>query len=276
MGLSCSFLAPKGSLSDDLSKGPKKQGRDANSLPKKDQDGTRSDASAVRPAPPSVVVPWVLQQVAESVSETDDFRRSVILEKHAARLRLCWTEYGSDFLKTFAAEVVKFPGAEFWKTEPDSADGTAGLNEKSQLLTFLLNTFAAEHEYTAKLRIKRGSIELWHATMGEFERVSVFKGPDWTSPEKAQIRSNTRQLLVDLEAAGATGHFWTFPSMIAQVYSYSPDTYYTSENARYLLAEMRKVKEKIAGVEKDAAKVVLEAKKQPIKASLKPAPWEVD
>ncbi|GAQ86558.1 hypothetical protein KFL_002960130 [Klebsormidium nitens] len=246
------------------------------------QGSKRSSASANQPAPsPSVVIPWVFQEVAESLNEMDYFRRSVMLEKHASRLRLCWQKHGAEFPKTFAAELLRLPGTDVWETGrdpseetgPDSEDDIAEENQKSVLLTFFLNTFAAEDEHTANLRIKRGSTELWRPVLEEIKRASVNKGPDWTSPKAAQFRAKVLQLMVKLEAAGESCHLWSL-GYCHSYYEYERG--HVTKNAIKLMGTLEEVREKIAGVERDAAKVAMEAKKEPIKASLKPAPWEVD
>ncbi|GAQ86559.1 hypothetical protein KFL_002960140 [Klebsormidium nitens] len=150
-------------------------------------------------------------------------------------------------------------------------------NKKRQFLGFILDTFAAKTKgETAKpLRIKRGSTELWRPVLKEFERALVSKGPDWTSPEAAHLRAKVQQLLTDLEAFGKTFGFWG-------IRRYSPwslvvyDDGYVSRNAEKLCASLKAVKEKVAAADKEAAQVALEAKKEPIKASLKLAPWEVN
>ncbi|GAQ86556.1 hypothetical protein KFL_002960110 [Klebsormidium nitens] len=204
MGLNSSVLRPKGTLISNT-EAPEEQGKEALPLPAKsivNQDGTRSDASATSSAPPSVVIPWVFREVAESLSETDYLRQSVMLEKHAARLRLCWAEYGADFPKTFAAELLRLPDTDLWET-PAPTRGWEK-NKKSQLLNFLLKNFAGEKGDAAKLRVRRGSEELWRPLMSEIERLSVTRGPDWTSPEAARFRAkNVKEKVAKVEKEAA-------------------------------------------------------------------------
>lgn len=98
---------------------------------------------------PSVVVPWVLNEVVTSTDPVDYYKGEGQFELQAGRLLSCWTTYGDQFPSAFAAEVCLF----MQKTEGGQLSETIRL-----VASFFLQMFTSTRE---ALHIKNGSQELW-------------------------------------------------------------------------------------------------------------------
>lgn len=129
-------------------------------------DGSKRE-NRVRIAEPSVVVPWVLQEVAEKDYLTNvtgiKLRESALMEQsvqrklHAKRLLTCWLEYGDAFPKAFATELLSLPkcgGLE------EGADDTCRQGKIDRLACFLTSLFVGKdpilQAFTGSLAFRSG------------------------------------------------------------------------------------------------------------------------
>lgn len=206
----------------------------------------------LRTAPPSVVIPWVFADVADSLSETDALRRRLTWEQHAARLRVCWQQYGAEFPREFAGALTRF-----------SETG----ERRNQVVIFLLDIFAGDaKEETKRMHVTRNSQELWPLIVKELGQNLVLKrGADWTSAPAAETRGKVRHLLGDLQSVGHGKQLW----------GYYGEKGFANKNAKKLVWAFQGLSSDIGLVERKANDVIVEAKKAAIEATLKPAPWEV-
>lgn len=252
MGLSCSVLATsrrRGDSSHGDAPAGAKDSAPAFSTGVKGNGVITGNSSDVRlrTAPPSVVIPWVLADIADSLSETDALRRGVTWEQHAARLRVCWQEYGAGFPREFAGALTRF------RETGDQVD---------QVASFLLDIFAGDaNEETEKMHVARGSKELWPLVLEEIEKSVVgMQEADWTSAPAVESRQRMRQLIEQME--GTKKPLWKIPR------KGMGGTQFANKNAEELLKAIQRLKGRIERVEREVKRVAVEA-------TLKPAPWEV-
>ncbi|GAQ86560.1 hypothetical protein KFL_002960150 [Klebsormidium nitens] len=267
MGLTSSLLARSGGKhasgdavveSSNLNKG---SARDCSTRKKADDLNeygvtTGKGDEPIRTAPPSVVIPWVLSDVVDSLSETDGLRRGVTWEQHAARLRVCWQEYGAEFPKEFAGALT-------------GCLETGGNGD--QVATFLLDIFAGEATgETERMHVTKGTKELWPLVFRKCRQSLLRKRePDWTSIPAIESRQKIRQLLWKLESVGTSKQLWS-----KRVFSFEEQKF-ANKNAKRLLKALKKLERGLDRVDREANKVIGEAKRVAIEATLKPAPWEV-
>ncbi|GAQ86557.1 hypothetical protein KFL_002960120 [Klebsormidium nitens] len=224
------------------------EGAPGNATGLKAQKGVNKEnyEERLRTAPPSVVIPWVLDDVADSLTETDALRRGVTWEQHAARLRVCWQEYGAEFPKEFAEALTRF------LETGDQID---------QVVLFLLDIFAGDaNEETVERHVTRGSKELWPLVLGELEK--SWGEADWTSVPAAESRQRLRQLVIDLRGV-AEKRLYSISDKLLD------DNPSAKRNAEKLLDAIRTLWLEVERVDREAKKVAIEA-------TLKPAPWEVE
>lgn len=134
-------------------------------------------------ATPSVVVPWVVREVAEYKGK-DKFEWKVHMKVHAKRLLDCWLEYEDQFPKTFAQILVRFVA---------SLHGDYFHYEKVPRLACFLETLFDGGD--SPIHIVNNAQELWPPVLEEIGHIHLTRGKEWTSTASSRSREETTALL---------------------------------------------------------------------------------
>ncbi|GAQ80037.1 hypothetical protein KFL_000440380 [Klebsormidium nitens] len=214
----------------------------------------QSEQGQGQTAAPSVVIPWVLQEVADSkvvfhVNTPSSVRieRDVELKLHAARLLECWQEYGDWFPKAFAKELQALLSSfdEAWK------------EKSARIACFLAPLFAGKD--TAMHIARDSHEELWPSVLAEIERNQMVRSTDWAFPANVSLRDRTVHLL---------GHLARHNQQICNLCYTSVDEQPT-KNAKKMMKVAEQLMEEITAFN-------TEARTECAKNALKRAPWEVE
>ncbi|GAQ85638.1 hypothetical protein KFL_002460140 [Klebsormidium nitens] len=195
---------------------------------------------------PSVVVPWVLNEVVTS-TESDYFKGEGHFELQASRLLSCWRAYGDQFPSAFAAEVCLFMqkakvGQQLY--------GTIRL-----VACFLIQTFTSKR---AAIHIKNGSQELWPSFLHGLGQRLQSACQELAPTEASLMLERVIQLLQTMKS---------LTSDYAYMMLLGHDSYQHGSNVKQLVCSIGKLLRDTAGVEK-------ELKREAAKATAKRAPWE--
>lgn len=218
-------------------------------------------ADGLTPAP-SVVIAWVLRDVADwpamLQSNDEKLKRELESAVHAARLHQCWKTNRGEFPKAFAAELSAVLG---------SIGDTCYNHKVWQLTSFLWRVFGTYRSNGGEdlyRHIVIDSGELLPPTLDEFRRKheQVVQGAEWAEPAGHNWRGRTLALLQGLD----------------DCLSWNGNTKTLKKEVRKLKAELFGVHQKAFKIQEEAARLKSEAetaaKIARLRDSLKRAPWE--
>ncbi|GAQ87712.1 hypothetical protein KFL_003720030 [Klebsormidium nitens] len=144
-------------------------------------------------ASPSVVVPWILNEVSEcDISELFDCR--VQMKVHAARLLDCWRAHEAEFPRAFARGLLQV-------LQGFDQDNAGSSKKIKSLACFLVHLFDGKD---SAVHIRNGKEELWTLVLPELGRIELDRGKDWTSNAESRSREETSELLTAIGNHGRT------------------------------------------------------------------------
>ncbi|GAQ86050.1 hypothetical protein KFL_002670090 [Klebsormidium nitens] len=226
----------------------------------------RAVAVDLKPAPSSVVISWVFDDVFRSkwgLSREEKEMREVQLEAHAERLGSCWEMHGDDFTKAFAEKLMARVESIFCTD-----------SQLREVYPFLVGLFGA-CTGGLSLHVTRGSQELWPFVLEEFRRKHerLARGVEWAAPETTNWRHQILCVLHHLnhysilfsKEEGST----EAPSDLRRAIGKVRSELLIDQNKAEQEQADKKAKE-----EREAREAKLKAKRQQFKDSLKRAPWD--
>lgn len=212
----------------------------------------KTQAEKKTAASPSVVVPWILNEVSEC-DVIDIFDPNVQMKVHAARLRDCWLAHGAQFPLEFARGLLQV-------LQGFNQDYGKCSGKRKRLACFLTTLFDKDN---SPIYIRKGKEELWTLVLPELGRLELSRGKDWTSEEESRLREETACLLFEMTLHGGGG---------AVVKKGQQCTLCGDDMGR----EKSKMIIAIDDLKVKMRNVNIQAREERVKAQVKPAPWEVE
>jgi hypothetical protein len=258
----CSGRTPDGTADESIvgvspEQLQKESTQDAPSLETLEQVSKLQDPKASEqsmPAP-SVVVPWVLRDLAASIDvykmhdNQGVYMREALYKTHAERLLRCWSEHEQEFPGSLSQELLTFLRTKLISAEHGIPCDLHAEREVRKVAAFLVAFFCEDPLSLAEHKQGLNGKSLWPPVVAALGK-------------QATVRTTES---ADLDADWQENFF--FKQIVSETYSLR-----ASQRA---LLSMRQLREAVQQLIDDRTKAKDKALRDAAKASINRAPWEV-